>query len=152
MRPLSIPRTALPLAATPLIALFFGCSGSPGTTGSDTSFPESALQVMTCDPGTLQIEIRTAPVQPPTAGLDGIELVLTDPKSSRPIEGAKVSLVPWMPLMGHGSDVTPSCDDEGKGRIVCTNVNLYMPGEWQLRFAISAAGTRCSAAPTYDVP
>jgi|HubBroStandDraft_2_1064218.scaffolds.fasta_scaffold133171_2 hypothetical protein len=147
MSPFSILRRA----ALPCLILLPACSSSTGTTGSDTSFPAEALQVMACDPNMLSIEVRTAPVQPPTTGLDGVEVVLTDPKTGDPIDGVQIALVPWMPLMGHGADLTPQLKAMGKGHYVFTNVNLYMPGEWQLRFQFSGKVT-CSAAPTFNVP
>ena len=134
----------------PALALLAACSSSTGTTGSNTTFPEEALQTMACD--KLQIDLKTAPVQPPTAGLDGVEIVLTDPETKAPIDGATVTLVPWMPLMGHGSDLTPVFKGMGKGHYVSTNVNLFMPGEWQLRFQVSSGKVACSAAPTFNVP
>ena len=154
---LSILRPSAIRAVTPslLLAVAGACSSST-TTGSDTSFPAEPLQTMACEPNNLHIEVRTAPTQPPPAGLDGVEVLLTDPTSGAPVDGADVTLVPWMPLMGHGADLTPIVKAMGKGRYVLTNVNLYMPGEWQLRFQFStgkagSSGT-CSAAPTFDVP
>jgi len=138
------------ISRTAALALLAACSSSAGGAGSDTTFPEASLQSLGCD--DLQLEIRTAPVQPPTAGLDGVEVVVTDAKTHAPVEGAAVSLVPWMPLMGHGADLTPQCDEKGKGRYVFTNVDLFMPGEWQLRFQVSSGKVACSAAPTFNVP
>jgi hypothetical protein len=140
------------LWAFPTLGLLAACSGGGSTTASDTTFPKDALQIMACDTNALQIEIRTAPVQPPTAGLDGVEVVLTDPTTHAPVEDAQISLVPWMPLMGHGADLNPVVTKMGKGRYVITNVNLYMPGEWQLRFQFTFGKTTCSAEPTFNVP
>ncbi len=152
----SIVRPPAHFAALPLFTLFAACSSATPATGSDTSFPLEALQTLACDPNMLQIEVRTAPVQPPTTGLDGVEVVLTDPKTGDPVDGMQITLVPWMPLMGHGADLTPKLEAKGKGHYVFTNVNLFMPGEWQLRFAfsgkVSGKVSECSAAPLYDVP
>jgi len=137
-------------AAALAVSTLTACSSTSGTPTSDTTFPEKALQIMACD--KLELEVRTAPAQPPTAGLDGVEVVLTDPQTKAPVDGAQIALVPWMPLMGHGADVTPLVQPMGKGHYVLTNVDLYMPGEWQLRFQISADKVVCSAAPTYNVP
>ena len=54
--------------------------------------------------------------------------------------------------MGHGADVTPIPHEMGKGRYVCTNVDMFMPGEWQLRFQVTSGQVACSAAPTFNVP
>jgi hypothetical protein len=147
-------RTAL-LALLPLLHVSVGCSSSVDA-GSETAFPPLALDQhlpTSCD--QLNVEIRTAPSQPPTTGLDGVELVVTDSSNKIPVDGLTVDLVPWMPLMGHGADLTPTTSAKGQGRYVITNVSLFMPGEWQLRFQIAGdklpAGG-CRAAPTYNVP
>jgi YtkA-like protein len=151
MSPSSILCPAAPLAALPCLLLLAACSSATATTGSQTSFPTTVLQTMACDTGDLNIELKTAPTQPLTTGLDGVELVLTDPKTGAPVDDMQIVLVPWMPLMGHGADLVPTFNPMGKGRYVFTNVNLFMPGEWQLRFAFTGA-VNCSAAPTFNVP
>ncbi len=151
MRKSTTLRAGLACASTTALGILAACSGGAGT-GSDTSFEAEALEVMACDT-SVQIELRTAPTQPPTSGLDGVEVVLKDTKTGDPIDGATISLVPWMPLMGHGADVVPHLDATSHGRYVFTNVNLYMPGEWQLRFEITVPGSKaCSASPTFNVP
>lgn len=141
----------LACASSAALVVLSACSSGAGT-GSDTSFETEALQVMACDT-SVQIELRTAPTQPPTSGLDGVEVVLKDTKTGDPIDGAQISLVPWMPLMGHGADLEPHLDKMSHGRYVFTNVNLYMPGEWQLRFLVTVPGSKaCSASPTFNVP
>ena|SRR5271155_2593283 len=151
MSPSSIIRPTALLAALPCITLFAACSSSTGTTGSQTSFPlGSALMTMACDTGDLDIELKTAPTQPLTTGLDGVEVTLTDLQGN-PVDGETITLVPWMPLMGHGADLVPTLQAMGKGRYVFTNVNLFMPGEWQLRFEFTGS-VACSAAPTFNVP
>ena len=51
-----------------------------------------------------------------------------------------VSLVLWMPSMGHGSaPVTVTQIDEGK--FLAQSVMFVMPGQWELRFKISDGDT-----------
>jgi hypothetical protein len=136
----SIPRLAWALAPA---SLLLACT-SP--TNSD-SFPSSFMS----DHGKLSIHLSTAPEQPPYAGNDSVELILTDPKTGKPIENEDISLVPFMPTMGHGTDTTPQLQVMGKGRYVFTNVNLYMPGEWQLRFQFSGPVNDSAAPDIADV-
>ncbi len=114
------------------------CSGGPGapTTPMTSSgdFPGDALMTMASDKGTFHVVVRTGPEQPPTTGVDAVELTLTD-MNGKPVEGQEIQLVPWMPVMGHGTDVMPVLQKLGGGKYVFTDVNLYMPGEWQLRFS-----------------
>jgi hypothetical protein len=150
MRPFHDSRSLALRAACPAL-LLCACSGSTSA-ANDMSFEaKEPLWTAPCGAGAMNLELRTAPTQPLTVGLDGVEVTLTDAQG-KPIEGALITLVPWMPLMGHGADVTPVPHAMGKGRYVLTNVNLFMPGEWQLRFQITAGTTSCDATPTFNVP
>lgn len=51
------------------------CSSDAASNGS---FPDAALATMASDGGKLRLEVRTAPDQPPTVGLDSVELLVTD--------------------------------------------------------------------------
>jgi len=113
-------------------------------TGED-AFPSS----FTTKDSKLNVHLTTAPDQPPSVGVDGVELLLTDPETGKPVDGEEITLTPFMPAMGHGTDTIPQCQAMGQGRYVCTDVNLFMPGEWQLRFQFSGAVTD-SAAPNLD--
>jgi hypothetical protein len=131
--------TAVMLAAGSLIA---ACTSSGA--GAD-SFPSSFMS----DQGKLKIELSSQPEQPPYAGNGSLELVLTDAKTGEPVDGENITLVPFMPTMGHGTDTIPVMQAMKDGHYVFTNVNLYMPGEWQLRFQFSGP-VDDSAAP--DIP
>jgi hypothetical protein len=126
-------------------SLLAACTSSSAP--SDDTFPAAPLyKAIMSDQGKLKIDVSTAPEQPPSAGVDGVELVLTDAKTGERVDKEEISLVPFMPTMGHGTDVIPELKAMGKGRYVFTNVNLYMPGKWQLRFKFSGPVTD-SAAP-----
>lgn len=89
--------------------------------------------------GALSIEARTGPDQPPTRGLTTIDLDIVDAQSGEPKDGLELTVVPWMPAMGHGTSVKPALEAVGGGHYVVSNVNMYMGGAWDLRIAISAA-------------
>jgi YtkA-like len=136
-----VPKTAWALAAASLLA---SCTSS--TTTSTDSFPSSFMT----DEGKIEVALSSSPEQPPYAGNGSLQLLLTEPKTGKPIDGEQIALVPFMPTMGHGTDVIPECQPMGEGgHYACTNVNLFMPGEWQLRFAFSGPVID-SAAP--DIP
>jgi hypothetical protein len=137
--------------ATALGALGFagGCSSADTSSGS---FPETPYSLATTATGKISIALSTAPSQPPNAGLDAVELILTDPTTGKPIDGETITLVPWMPLMGHGTDMIPYVQPMGNGRYVVRDVNLYMPGEWLLTFAFSGKVTESAWKITFDVP
>ncbi len=49
-----------------------------------------------------------------------------------------IDLVPWMPAMGHGTSTIARVESSGGGHYVASDVALIMPGEWQLRAALTA--------------
>ncbi len=122
-----------------------------GETCSDTSsFPAQTLATIASDGGKLQVAFRAAPSQPLVAGLQCVELAVTDASTGAGVDGLSITMTPWMPAMGHGASVTPAVTALGGGRYVFTNVSLFMPGEWQLRTQFSGQVTD-SVEPTFDV-
>ena len=121
-------------------ALCFGCSSAPAPSstseGGAPSFPAEPFTGFASDAGKLHVDLRSAPEQPPTRGVMSLELTALGP-SGEPADGLGVNLVPWMPAMGHGASVLPTVTSKGNGRYVVDDVDLFMPGQWQLRFTFS---------------
>ncbi len=84
--------------------------------------------------------------QPPTVGSVAVRYVITDSASKKPVDGLSLTIVPWMPAMGHGTSVVPLVSPAGTGVYNLSNVYLFMAGQWQLRTTIGG-GTSDSAAP-----
>jgi hypothetical protein len=125
-----------------------GCSSA--TTPESTGFTSAAYQTFATDQGKLDVELRLSP-QPPVAGLDGVQYVVTDAATGAPVDGLMIEMTPWMPAMGHGSSVTPQLTALGNGVYEFTDVSLFMPGEWQLRTKFSGQVVD-SATPAFSVP
>jgi hypothetical protein len=136
------------LLLSALAALALGCSADPGSDAPAT-FPAEPFATLASETGALTIEVRTAPEQPPTRGLASVEYRITE-ANMKPAEGLTLSVVPWMPNMGHGASITPSVAAEGDGRYVVSDVELFMPGKWELRTTISGADDD-SAMPTFEI-
>jgi YtkA-like len=130
-----IPIPLSRLATAGAISLAFACSSAD--VASSTDFPASTLS----DHKKIGIALSTFPSEPPVAGTSSVQLLLTDPATGKPIEDEQITLVPWMPAMGHGSDENPVFQSLGKGQYLFTNVDLFMPGEWLLRFEFSGTVT-----------
>ncbi len=138
-------------------ATALGCSsGSAG--GADATFPAAAFTTMTSAKGGLTIAVRTAPTQPPNQGLDTVEYTITAAGASgdagdvpTPADGLEITVVPWMPDMGHGASITPAIAAMGDGRYVISDVELFMAGKWQLRTTI-AGPIEDSVTPTFQIP
>ena len=133
------------------VTLCIACSDSgAAASSSSTGFPSAALVSATSDSGTLSIEVRTGPSQPPARGTCEVEYRITDAASGQPVDGLSVDVVPWMVSMGHGSSGKPTVAAKGDGRYVASKVSLYMAGRWELRTTLSGARAD-QAAPAIDV-
>jgi hypothetical protein len=119
-----------------------GCSTGPASTVNANTFSS--------DQGQLQIEVHLTP-DPPVAGLDSAVYLVTDATTHAPIDGLTLTIVPWMPAMGHGTSITPTVTPAGSGQYTVTDLSLFMPGEWQLRTKFSGQVTD-SVEPTFSVP
>ncbi len=139
----------LPLLAGAALVGSLGCSGGAAATGPATFEAEPLLSLPSTS-GTLTIEVRTSPAQPPDRGINAVEYRITE-SGGAPAEGLSLQVVPWMPAMGHGTSVVPSVAAEGDGRYVISDVYFFMAGEWTLRTTIGGASTD-GVVPTFEVP
>jgi len=130
-----------------LAAVLAACSSSSAATANG-DFPTDALATATSDGGGLRIEVRSSP-QPPPRGTCTMQVTLTGP--SGPTDGVDVAVVPWMDAMGHGASVKPSVSAAGAGKYIVSNVSLFMPGTWSLRFTFSGPVNDKATVPV-DVP
>jgi hypothetical protein len=116
---------ALAAGAALLIA---GC-GDAASGGSELT--------LRADDGPFEGTLRIEP-SPPHVGQHHVVLMLSeDPETGEPLEGATVTLSPWMPAHGHGSTDVEAVED-GPGVYVAENVWLNMPGIWDLRVHVDA--------------
>lgn len=115
-------------------ALLAGCGAETTPSGSSNTadFPDEPLLAQASDGGQLTIELRTSPSQPPARGLSIVELSIADAQGD-PMDDLVVTAVPWMPDMGHGTSVKPTVTNAGGGKYEIDNVNMFMPGRWDLR-------------------
>jgi hypothetical protein len=123
-------RATIALPACVLLA----CTSAPPPSG----FPAEPAQTLTSDQKDLIVEVRTSP-EPATRGDQSVEYTITETASGAPVTGLRIDVVPWMPIMNHGTSIVPSVSETGPGVYVISNVDLFMTGEWQLRSTITAA-------------
>ena len=120
------------MRSSALAALFaLACSSQ---TGGSSTFPDAPYSAQTSSDGAYDIELRTAPSQPPVRG--AIDALLTVTGTNGASTSHAIHVTPWMPAMGHGSSVTPIVTPRDGGGYVVTNLVLPMPGTWQLRVTI----------------
>jgi hypothetical protein len=138
------------------LAAVYGCSSSQ-VSSSSGAFPAEPFMALPTDSGKFSLSLWTAPEQPPSRGVNRVKLEVTDAITATPVDGLAVSIVPWMPSMGHGTSVVPSVAEQGNGVYIADNVNFIMPARWQLRITFSsgadaATGATDSATPSFDIP
>jgi hypothetical protein len=115
------------------------------------TFSAQPLMTVVSGSGKLAIDVRTAPLQPPTRGLQGVELVIRDSKTGASEPGLTLGVLPWMPAMDHGASLAPRVQEGPPGTYVVSDVDFFMPGTWELRTSISGAVTD-HAAPSFQIP
>ncbi|MFT3776561.1 MAG: FixH family protein [Minicystis sp.] len=149
----------LALTIAPLLALALaGCgSNTSGTGGGGAGGQTSTTTGSICasDPrvtsyavgasaaamdGKVKVTFVDAQPAPPAKGSNAWTIDLTD-DAGQPIEGATISLKPFMPDHGHGATVIPAVKPGSQaGRYVVDQIELFMPGVWQSTFTITPSG------------
>lgn len=129
------------------VALLAACGGKPQTV---TNFPDTALLTTTSVDGAYTIALRTAPAQPPARGLCTGEYTITD-ASGAPATGLAVAITPWMAQMGHGATL-PTITELGGGKYLLEDVNLFMPGLWELRTTLRGVTAATTTDPQLQIP
>jgi hypothetical protein len=143
---LAVRRSARQWALTALLMLG-ACAGDAGGMAQPVG-DAGPFGTVVSESGALSIEARTGPDQPPTRGLSTVDLDIVDAQSGEPKDGLELTVVPWMPAMGHGTSVKPALEAVGGGHYLISNVNMYMGGAWDLRIAISGADAEAADRAT----
>jgi|GEM_PF-311226 len=127
---------------TLLTLLVLLCSSLAAHAGEPAQRPQQEATARTSgDPrqlgakGALKVELKLA-ASGLKIGPNSFELVVRDP-AGRPVEGARLSVTPWMPTMGHGVWEKPVVKEAGGGNYHVDNVIIIMGGLWELKVALS---------------
>jgi hypothetical protein len=132
------------------IAVLIAAGGCSGAAPAPVGFSAAPYARAIGNDHVLQIEIRTSP-QPPARGTNAVELTLRSMADDAPIDGLHIAVKPWMPAMNHGTSLLPSVMPEGGGKYLITDLDLFMPGLWELRLTITGASAD-QAAPSFEIP
>jgi hypothetical protein len=117
------------------LSLLACSSSSPPPSG----FPDQPLLTVLSQSGALSVAVRTSP-EPPTRGDQSVEFTITDAATGGPRSGLTLEVVPWMPVMSHGTSVVPTVTEQSPGTYLIADVDMFMAGEWELRTTISGPG------------
>ena len=85
----------------------------------------------------------------PVVGTNVVTLTVLDGRSKTAIDGAKIEVVPWMTVHGHGSSKKTRIKEKGKGIYVVENVYFTMTGEWDLLIKIQKDGIEDKVIVTF---
>jgi hypothetical protein len=105
------------------------------------------LATVTSESGRLTAAIFSAPV---VRGVNSLKLHITD-DAGHAQDGLALSVTPWMVSHAHGTSVIPIVAPLGNGDYVVDEIDLFMPGRWQIRVSVTAPMTDALTA-AMDVP
>ncbi len=88
--------------------------------------------------GDLQVVLVDAQPGPPIKGMNTLKLELRD-SSGAAVDGAEISVTPFMPDHAHGSARKPVVTAAGAGRYDVAGVWLPMAGLWKITVSVKKA-------------
>lgn len=88
--------------------------------------------------GVLHAKLLDIAPAPTAKGDNAWTLALFD-AAGAPVDGATISVKPFMPDHGHGSSITPLVTPAGSGKYGISRLNLFMPGLWQITFNVQTS-------------
>jgi hypothetical protein len=144
------------LSALAVVLALAGCSATSGSSVSDSGTSACATdpRVTAYSAGMqangamgLHVVLASSDPAPPSKGDNQWVVELLD-ASNAPVDGATISVTPYMPDHGHGSSIIPTVTPMGGGKYEVDHVNLFMPGVWQVTFVVTTAATSDQAAFT----
>ena len=125
-------------------------SASSSSTGASTTVPTTSAACaadtrkdvyvagLTKNAGTMSVKLMSASPSPPSTGVNTLSLELLDATGAA-IDGATLTVTPWMPDHAHGSSVKAGVVPAGGGMYTVSNVYLVMAGLWQVKVSVQRA-------------
>lgn len=87
----------------------------------------------------LALELLSSDPQRPSKG-DNTWVVELQSFDSSPLSAPKLEIFPFMPDHGHGTTLPPLVRPLGNAQFEISELNLWMPGFWTMRFDVEAEG------------
>lgn len=115
-----------------------GTSGPAGGCAADTR-KDVYTAGMTKPAGQYQVKIVEAMPGPMIKGMNAMNIEIVD-ANGQPVDGATVTVTPFMPDHGHGSARPVVVKPEGNGKYAVTEIWLSMAGLWTLTVSVQPAG------------
>jgi len=83
-------------------------------------------------------------------GTNTLDLVVRD-KKGKSVEGAKLTVTPYMPAMGQGVWDKPAVTDQGAGKYHVQNIVTTVNGRWELKIDVRKGSLKDQAVFSFDV-
>jgi len=125
-----------------------GMSAGNGVSGDREQGNGPNLSKMTAD-GLYSVKIVIKD-QALDVGVNTFDIILRD-KTGKKVNGAEITVVPWMPEMGHGVFDKPVVKEKGDGTYNVENVVLIMEGRWEMRINIKKDNAEDSVTFAFPV-
>jgi hypothetical protein len=111
----------------------FGAETIQSSSGPHTKHYEQSLFKLT-DKGLFSVEmvIKGKELK---VGVNALDIVVHD-RNDKDVTGAEITVIPWMPEMGHGVYDKPVVREKGGGLYSVDNIILIMEGRWELRVKV----------------
>jgi hypothetical protein len=126
--------------ATPMTAPPQGETHAPMT----QHYEDSVFKVT--ENGEFSVEVLF-PDKKVEMGVNNVDFIVHN-KQDKDVTGARITVTPWMPSMGHGVMEKPVITERGGGLYNIKNVVFSMTGDWELRVEIASG----SVTDTVNIP
>jgi hypothetical protein len=115
-------------------------SGAPPATGCAADTRKDIYTAGLSKPaGNLSVKLIESKPGPPVKGTNSMTIEVLD-GSGQPVDGATVTVTPWMPDHAHGSAKKPVVTPAGGGKYDVEDIYLAMAGLWQIKVGVQPAG------------
>lgn len=125
----------------PLLLALAGCA--------ETEEPTDTGGGVRTDDGLYDLALAPDP-DPPVAGDAALEIAIAVVATGAALEGATVTVEPWMTDMGHGTPEPPAVEEIGGG-VYRATWTYSMPGTWDVTIQVDGEAGVDSATVAYDV-
>lgn len=112
-----------------------GSSGSAATACDKDTRKDVYTAGLAKQNGALSVSILESTPSPPKKGTNTMTLRIVD-AAGKPIDGATVSVTPFMPDHAHGSAVTPVVTPMSDGKYAVAKIYYPMAGLWKVTVTV----------------
>jgi protein SCO1/2 len=110
---------------------------------------EKAPLIKTTETGLFNISLAVTGESLVT-GTNALDLVIRDKQGAK-VNGAEVTVTPWMPKHGHGVWEKPEVTERGDGNYHAKNVEITGDGLWDIRVAVTKGQNKGTAVFSFAV-